>query len=1462
MITHQSTWKPIQRYAALAAVTLLTAALPLMAQVPYPGGLLTENFDGMGTAGTTPPSGWSVQLGSANTDPQAAYTPTFTIRVDNGSLAPAGAVIGYNYGPSGGANRSLGSACTGNSRSVDVAIRNDSGNTIDAFDLGYTGRKWRQGSGTTQTDKFDLYYSGTGAQGSWVAFPTNFNYYSPNSTPISSTRDGLTVFTVISPMTYAPAAPIAAGATFYIRFWDHNPGDTDGGIAVDDFSFRTSVVEPIVITRQPVGTNVFQFRPFSLSVQVTGTRPQYQWYLNDNPISSAVNPTATNANFSDASAQSGVDDGVYYVVVTNRVSSEQSDSVEVVVNTDSVAPTVRQAVGSATFTEVTVQFSEILDPASVTDTANFTLNPGSLNPVSVLLTNAGTVLFLTFPEQQTPDTDYTLSMSYVTDLATNAIVENTTVPFHSWVANPLGGVVFQVYTNLSTSDNSMGQLTNNAKYPDFPDATYILNGLNTYEVFPVDSNLREGFGGRMRTLFVPLATGKYNFFLSSDDGSRLFLNTNGPDPAGAVLVATMDAANVPFTEPPATGTSAAFPLMAGQGYYIEAIYKEGTGGDYCRVGARLEGDPTPAATLTNIVSSGAAAPALPKNLVGLPVVSTPPANATAEEPSTASFSVVAGCTPAGPLVYQWQKSDDAGGTWADIPNATAPTYTTGVLLVATDDQDQYRVVVKSHGGELTSSAATLTVTADVTAPRMVSAIGSTNLTIIVVTYSEAVNEETSGDNVNYTLTGPAGDLIIYGATVLNLPATPGIPTQVELVTDPREFGQNYTLTVDPDVVFDIAAIPNYVSSPYNTVIVAATGVIMPAFYPWKYNNLGILGATNLGSAWTGMGYDDSTWSNGYALFIAKNGTPGAPAIPETNMIAYSQGGSVVLANYFRTHFELSAYPSNVLALAIRPILDDGAIFYLNGVEVLAVGMPTTRPATYDLFANRTQGNDYAFEGPYTLPAWALTNLVYGNNILAVEVHQANATSSDVAFAAELTAQLAKIEPPRPPVISRQPVGGTVNEGQPFAFRVEANGTPPLTYQWYRGSNPITDATNATYLIASARGTDTGTYRVVINNASGTPATSADAVLTVISDTTRPTVLSAKGGPATNITVVVTFSEAVDPVSAGLASNYEVVGTGGITVANAAPSGSTVTLTLSGPRAAGENYSLVVKDVSDTAFTPNLIDPNPTTVPIATIVELISINGQSWKYLQQTVWGEPAPCLDGVAWTVPGYNDSGWQTGFGLFYGNRDATNQPATLNGSVVNTYLNMFTNTVVTNELQQFTHYFRAKFTFPAQTNGATMTLHAMVDDGAVIYLNGNRLYDIRVTNNPASCTNFTAGAAAGGQTWVPALAATGTVLALDGIQTGENTLAVQVHQNNSTSSDVTLGLLLEAEVLTQVPPAPRLSYVYDAVAQTLTFSWTAADYALESAPEVTGPWTVIVGGSPQTVSTASGTKFYRLIK
>ena len=89
----------------------------------------------------------------------------------------------------------------------------------------------------------------------------------------------------------------------------------------------------------------------------------------------------------------------------------------------------------------------------------------------------------------------------------------------------------------------------------------------------------------------------------------------------------------------------------------------------------------------------------------LPSVTTSPANASVTRTSTATFSVVAAGSPT-PTI-QWQ-SLPVGGTWSNIPSATATSYTTAASTTAMNGT-QYRAVLTNAVGSTTSNAATLSV---------------------------------------------------------------------------------------------------------------------------------------------------------------------------------------------------------------------------------------------------------------------------------------------------------------------------------------------------------------------------------------------------------------------------------------------------------------------------------------------------------------------------------------------------------------------------------------------------------------------------------------------------------------------------------------------------------------------------------------------------------------------------------
>jgi hypothetical protein len=162
-----------------------------------------------------------------------------------------------------------------------------------------------------------------------------------------------------------------------------------------------------------------------------------------------------------------------------------------------------------------------------------------------------------------------------------------------------------------------------------------------------------------------------------------------------------------------------------------------------------------------------------------------------------------------------------------------------------------------------------------------------------------------------------------------------------------------------------------------------TTTLVPIVGPWRYWQ----SPTFPGGTWNNLAFSDATWPSGNSLFYVEGSTlPAAKSTPLT------LGNTTY---YFRTPFDFSGNAEGA-TLTFSPVIDDGAVFYLNGQEVLRLGMPGGAIAQ-STFASRVVG-DAAYEGPFQVPA---TGLAQGDNILAVEVHQANSGSSDIVFGSEI-----------------------------------------------------------------------------------------------------------------------------------------------------------------------------------------------------------------------------------------------------------------------------------------------------------------------------------------------------------------------------------------------------------------------------------------------------------------------------
>jgi PKD repeat protein len=205
--------------------------------------------------------------------------------------------------------------------------------------------------------------------------------------------------------------------------------------------------------------------------------------------------------------------------------------------------------------------------------------------------------------------------------------------------------------------------------------------------------------------------------------------------------------------------------------------------------------------------------------------------------------------------------------------------------------------------------------------------------------------------------------------------------------------------------------------PLDTVVVVKKGSL------WRYRDDGV----DPGPFWMQPSYDDSTWREGKAEL-------GLGDQPMTTIAARP----VV---WFRHTFRVDD-PSFYRNALLRLKRDDGAVVYLNGREIHRTNVPPTRAV-----AGVEEETFFPISFDRTL-------LGRGDNLLAVEIHQAQGPIDDITFDLELTANRAS-NAFAPDVAFITPANGAlVQRGDTITVAVDAidsdGGTPAVAL--YDGSD--------------------------------------------------------------------------------------------------------------------------------------------------------------------------------------------------------------------------------------------------------------------------------------------------------------------------------------------------------------------------------------------------------------------------
>jgi hypothetical protein len=277
-----------------------------------------------------------------------------------------------------------------------------------------------------------------------------------------------------------------------------------------------------------------------------------------------------------------------------------------------------------------------------------------------------------------------------------------------------------------------------------------------------------------------------------------------------------------------------------------------------------------------------------------------------------------------------------------------------------------------------------------------------------------------------------------------------------LITDPRTAGVNYDVTITDPVTNTCTGV-----SITGTFQVASGKLLVDidANQQWRYNDSGL----DPGATWANVGFNDSAWPQGLAVLDAKreqdrttNSTGISNTIVRTeltltNAIYTLNATQFDIPSYdFRTHISLTSIPQSLQAITF---FDDGGAIFINGTPVLRRRDDATN--VFGVYSGNPSAinpaSDAIYEGPFDLPTG---NLVVGDNVIAVEIKQADATSSDVTMGLQLIGFYSTL-PVMAPKLTITHSGGNVIITWPSGILQESTTLPSFTDTLDSPTSPYT-----------------------------------------------------------------------------------------------------------------------------------------------------------------------------------------------------------------------------------------------------------------------------------------------------------------------------------------------------------------------------------------------------------------------
>lgn len=230
------------------------------------------------------------------------------------------------------------------------------------------------------------------------------------------------------------------------------------------------------------------------------------------------------------------------------------------------------------------------------------------------------------------------------------------------------------------------------------------------------------------------------------------------------------------------------------------------------------------------------------------------------------------------------------------------------------------------------------------------------------------DDQGGSDHLNFRLTADVGSLVLsdHRSSIIDYVTYGPQKAGVSMGRCPDGGLTNVTMSIRTP------GSPNYCPAPPPTAPPPVLVNLVPIDASWRY----LQGASLDGVNWQAPAFDDSSWAAGQALLGVGGSTPEPVRTPLVSSAAN-------ITYYFRSTFNV---PANFTATSLQfsNLIDDGAVFYLNGREVARYNMPGG-VITSSTSPSQGFGGPPSWTGPIVV---SLTNLTPGLNTIAVEVHNA------------------------------------------------------------------------------------------------------------------------------------------------------------------------------------------------------------------------------------------------------------------------------------------------------------------------------------------------------------------------------------------------------------------------------------------------------------------------------------------